>query len=148
MRTLNTLESMFCIALALVNSPGPTFADETAQGKRTRYSRSASVDESDESNDVTGWFRFDTDGLGTQLWVGASHRWAGLTIESDIYVEGSVAELDLGVSLQPTDPLLISPMIGVAFDFETTNVAALVEPLLYIVYSTDSIHFESWISGI
>ncbi|WP_428267522.1 hypothetical protein [Haliangium sp.] len=99
-----------------------------------------------EAAPVSGWFRVDTDGLGTQIWFGATHKLGGLDIASDIYLVGTTAELDVGVALSFGD-LTLTPMAGVVFDFNPDVLAltSVVAPQLFTIYSTGPIYFESWL---
>ena len=78
----------------------------------------------EESSGVSGWFRTDTDSLGTQIWVGASHSpsfLGGLSLDTDIYVVDTFGELDvgLGISVIDSDSMSLSflPMVGIGFDY-------------------------------
>ena len=111
--------------------------------------------EEEESSGVSGWFRTDTDGLGTQIWFGASHSpsfLGGLSLDTDIYVVGTFGELDigLGIPVVDSDSLSLSflPMVGIGFDYETSNgPSSLIAPQLFTYLTAGSIYFESWIQG-
>ena len=92
----------------------------------------------------SGWFRVDTDGLGTQIWFGATHEIGGLSLASDIFLVGATAELDIGPALSFGD-LTLTPMAGFVFDFGARDFTSLV-PQLITVWSGDGpVYFESWL---
>ena len=93
--------------------------------------------------DEVGWFRIDTDSLSTQFWVGANHDVGDLTIASDVYLVGSVGELDVGINYT-AGGLSLTPMVGMAFDFATTNAVSLVAPQLFAAYDNAEIYVEWW----
>ena len=103
----------------------------------------ASAEEAADSP-TSGWFRVDTDGLGTQFWFGATHDVGGIALASDIYVAGAFAELDVGVAFSFGD-LSLLPMAGIGFDFASQNAATIIAPQLFTIYDIDGIYFESWI---
>ncbi len=95
---------------------------------------------------TSGWFRVDTDSLGTQFWFGATHTVGGVDIASDIYVVGKFAEFDIGPSFSFGN-LAITPMVGIGFNLETTNVESLIAPQLFTIWTPSKLHLESWIQG-
>ncbi|HET6612743.1 MAG TPA: hypothetical protein VFG83_12175 [Kofleriaceae bacterium] len=97
----------------------------------------------DGAGKTTGYFRVDTDGLGTQLWFGATHDLGSVAVASDIYVVGSIGEFDIGPALAFGD-VALTPMMGIAFDFAAREAVSLV-PQLYTIVNTDPLYFESWI---
>ena len=109
----------------------------------------------EESSSASGWFRTDTDSLGTQIWVGASHSpsfLGGLSLDTDIYVVGTFGELDigLGIPVVDSDSLSLSflPMVGIGFDYAAPNgPSSLIAPQLFTYLTAGSIYFESWIQG-
>ncbi|MCO4746762.1 MAG: hypothetical protein KC912_18345 [Proteobacteria bacterium] len=103
------------------------------------------ADEAVEKAPASAWLRFDTDGLGTQLWVGATHALGPVAVASDIYLAGTYAELDVGVALS-AGSVSVTPMLGFGFDFDpkVQSAAALV-PQLYTIASAGPVYFESWI---
>lgn len=104
----------------------------------------ASADSHEEEAATSGWFRVDTDSLGTQFWFGATHNVANLAIASDIYVVGTFAEFDIGVALSFGD-IALTPMVGIGFDFGSTDVTTLIAPQLFTIFSKDKLYFESWV---
>lgn len=143
MKTVRVVTIGLVVGLGL---QGSALAQAEAEGEATP---AATVEDTGEATaeaeeTVAGWFRVDTDSLGTQLWLGATHNVGGIDIASDIYVVGSFAEFDIGPAFSFGN-LAITPMIGIGFDFETTNVASLIAPQLFTIYELDKIYFESWI---
>jgi len=106
--------------------------------------------EAEEEASISGWFRTDTDNLGTQIWFGASHTLGGLDIESDIYTVGTTGELDIGPSFTLSEgedmDFSVLPMVGLVFDFGTTDITTLV-PQFYTYLTMGDIYFESWVSA-
>jgi hypothetical protein len=96
------------------------------------------------SSPISGWFRFDVDGLGPQFWFGATHKVGGLAIASDIYVDDAFAELDLGVTLTFGN-LSLTPMAGIGVNFQTYELATLIAPQLFTTYIQGPIYVDSWI---
>lgn len=109
----------------------------------------------EEASSVSGWFRTDTDSLGTQIWVGASHSpsfLGSLSLDTDIYVVDTFGELDigLGIPVVDSDSLSLSflPMVGIGFDYAAANgPSSLIAPQLFTYLTAGSIYFESWIQG-
>jgi len=154
MNTFRVLSMGLAVGLTVVGAAsGAAFAQEPAEVPVTETPTAppaATVADTgepaaaEEESPTAGWFRVDTDSLGTQFWLGATHEVGGFSLASDIYVVGSFAELDLGPSFTLGD-LALTPMVGIGFDFATTDVASLIAPQLFSIYSKDKIYFESWI---
>ncbi len=96
-----------------------------------------------DTSPVSGWFRVDTDGLGTQLWAGGTYGEGAAAFAADIYVVGSFAELDVGPCFTVGD-LSLLPMVGLGFDFAEQRAATLVAPQLFTIYD-GPLYFESWV---
>ncbi len=96
------------------------------------------------SSPIPGWFRFDLDAFGPQFWFGATHKVGSIALASDVYLYGTFAELDLGVALTFGN-LVLTPMVGVEFDFATYDVSSLIAPQLFTTYIKDKWYFDSWI---
>ena len=109
----------------------------------------------EESSSASGWFRTDTDSLGTQIWVGASHSpsfLGSLSLDTDIYVVDTFGELDVGIGIPVVDSDAMSlsflPMVGIGFDYAAPNgPSSLIAPQLFTYLTAGSIYFESWIQG-
>ena len=52
-----------------------------------------------EESRIPGWFRVDTDSLGTHFLIGATHSVGGLSLESNIFIDDTIGEFDLGISI-------------------------------------------------
>ena len=108
--------------------------------------------EMEEESGVSGWFRTDTDSLGTQIWFGASHSIGGISIASDIYVVDTFGEFDLGIGITAVESeemsLSFTPMVGIGFDYASANgPSSLIAPQLFTILEAGPIYFESWIQG-
>ena len=109
----------------------------------------------EEASSASGWFRTDTDGLGTQIWFGASHSpsfLGSLSLDTDIYVVDTFGELDVGIGIPVVDSDAMSlsflPMVGIGFDYAAPNgPSSLIAPQLFTYLTAGSIYFESWIQG-
>ncbi len=106
------------------------------------------VDE-EEGSSVPAWFRLDSDLLGLQLWVGATHSLGPVDIATDIYVNsGSFAEFDLGPSFTAefgdSSSLIVTPMAGLGVDWAQKRALTLVAPQLYLYLTLGPVYFESW----
>ncbi len=109
----------------------------------------------EEASGASGWFRTDTDSLGTQIWVGASHSpdfLGSLSFDTDIYVVGTFGELDLGLGIpvvaSESLELTFLPMVGIGFDYAAADgPSSLIAPQLFTYLTAGSIYFESWIQG-
>ncbi len=101
--------------------------------------------EEEEDGGVPGWFRMDTDLLSLQLWFGATHDVGGVGIATDIYVDSNyLAEFDIGVELPIGDPVLLIPMVGVAFDWSQMRPTTLVAPQLFGYFDFSPVYIEWW----
>jgi len=117
-----------------------------AAGPAPSWAQSPTTAVEEPASPITGWFRLDVDSLGTQLWFGATHQLGGVALASDIYVTGTFAELDLGVTLT-FGKLSLTPMAGIGFDFAAYDVASLIAPQLFTTYIQGPIYFDSWIQS-
>ena len=131
------------VCILVVGSVSMVYADAHEAGEAM---------EMEEESGVSGWFRTDTDSLGTQIWFGGSYPMGSISIDSDIYVVGTFAEFDLGVGIPAVDSdslsLTFLPMVGIGFDYETANgPSSLIAPQLFTYLTAGSIYFESWIQG-
>ena len=136
------------VCIFAVGSIPMVYADSHEMGEEMEMAE-------EESSGASGWFRTDTDSLGTQIWVGASHSpsfLGGLSLDTDIYVVGTFGELDigLGIPVVDSDSLSLSflPMVGIGFDYAAANgPSSLIAPQLFTYLTAGSIYFESWIQG-
>ena len=97
---------------------------------------------------VPAWFRIDSDGLGLQLWAGATHPLTdSVGLATDMYVGyyagGSFGEFDIGPAIT-AGPVIITPMIGANLGWNTKRLEAIV-PQLYVVGGPDPIYLELWV---
>ena len=136
------------VCIFAVGSIPMVYADSHEMGEEMEMAE-------EESSGASGWFRTDTDSLGTQIWVGASHSpsfLGGLSLDTDIYVVGTFGEFDigLGIPVVDSDSLSLSflPMVGIGFDYAAANgPSSLIVPQLFTYLTAGSIYFESWIQG-
>jgi hypothetical protein len=93
------------------------------------------------------WFRIDSDLGGLQLWAGATHSLTEtIGLATDIYVNsGYLGEFDIGPAFT-AGPFIITPMLGIQFDWQAKQAAAIV-PQLYIVGGPDPIYTELWVQN-
>lgn len=97
---------------------------------------------------VPAWFRIDSDGLGLQLWAGATHPLTDtIGLATDMYVGyysgGSFGEFDIGPAIT-AGPVIITPMIGANLGWNTKRLEAIV-PQLYVVGGPDPVYLELWV---
>ncbi len=148
MTTFRNLSISLAVGLAVVAVAPAAYAETEAAEeapKTGEVTEAAPAPEAEEEESSTsGWFRVDTDSLQTQFWLGATHDFGGLAIASDIYVVGSFAEFDIGPSFSFGN-LALTPMVGIGFDFENSNVSSLIAPQLFSIYDMEKLYFESWI---
>ena len=137
--------------IALVVSIWPARAgageatDHPAGGARAKESPAAGPAPSEPGGGgVSGYFRFDYDSYGLQLWVGATHQIGGLQIASDVYVTDSYGEVDIGPQFTLGDVTFIAT-VGSIYDFSAQSVVAVVAPLLTTIYDQRRLYFESWL---
>ena len=103
----------------------------------------------EEPASIPGWFRIDSDGVGLQLWAGATHDVGGLALATDMYVTAgagglSIGEFDIGPAFALADgAVVITPMVGLAWSWMEKRTATLV-PQLYAVGGSGPLYFEVW----
>lgn len=135
------------VCILTVGSVSMVYADAHEAGEEMEMEEEASV---------SGWFRTDTDSLGTQIWFGGSYPMGSVSIDSDIYVVGNFAEFDLGIGIPVVDSeslsLTLLPMVGIGFEYANDEGDAtpngpnsLIAPQLFSYLTAGSIYFESWI---
>ena len=143
MTTFRILSVSLALGVAVVAGAPSASAEEEAP-KTGEVTEAAPAEGAEEESSTSGWFRVDTDSLQTQFWLGATHDFGGLAIASDIYVVGSFAEFDIGPSFSFGN-LALTPMVGVGFDFESSNLSAIIAPQLFTIYDIEKLYFESWV---
>ncbi len=133
------------VGMLAVGSVPMVYADAHGAGEEMEM-------EMEEESGIGGWFRTDTDSLGTQIWFGGSYPAGSVSIDSDIYVVGTFAEFDLGIGIPVVDDesmsLTFLPMVGIGFDYASANGPnSIIAPQLFTYLTAGSIYFESWIQG-
>jgi len=100
---------------------------------------------------VYGWFGFDVDNTGPQLWLGASKHVAGpLAIASTLWLglgtgsEPALGEFAMGPELNIDDTLTVTLQLGVGFDFGARQLQYLSAPQLFITADLKPIWLEAW----
>ena len=114
----------------------------------------ADSDESEaapKESPIPGWFRVDTDSLGTHFLIGATHSVGGLSIESNIFIDDTIGEFDLGVSLTAVKgegfSLTLLPMLGLGYDFAAPDGPLAVYPHLFVFMPAGKCFLKSWTIG-
>ena len=100
---------------------------------------------------IPGWFRVDTDSLGTHFLIGATHSVGGVSIESNIFIDDTLGEFDLGVSIPAAKgdnfSLTLLPMLGLGFDYKAPDGPSAIFPHLFVFLPAGKIFFKSWTIG-
>jgi hypothetical protein len=101
----------------------------------------------EEESYPPAWFRIDSDVGTLQLWAGATHPLSDTVgLATDIYVNsGQLGEFDIGPAFT-AGSFIVTPMLGVQFDWGLHQAAALV-PQLYVVGGPDPIYLELWVQN-
>ena len=120
----------------------------------TSFSVYAENDESEASAEtchIPGWFRVDTDSLGTHFLIGATHCVGNISLESNIFIDDTLGEFDLGVSIPAVKgdsfSLTVLPMLGIGFDYKTPDGPSAIFPHLFVFLPAGKIFFKSWTIG-
>ena len=113
--------------------------------------------ESDENNAasekprIPGWFRVDTDSLGTHFLIGATHAVGGVSLESNIFINDTIGEFDLGVSIPAVKgdnfSLTLLPMLGLGFDYAAPDGPLAIYPHLFVSMPAGNLFLKSWTIG-
>ena len=113
--------------------------------------------ESDENNAaaeksrIPGWFRVDTDSLGTHCLIGATHAVGGVSLESNIFIDDTIGEFDLGVSIPAVKgdsfSLTLLPMLGLGYDFAAPDAPLAIYPHLFVFMPAGNLFLKSWTIG-
>ena len=118
------------------------------------FSVQAESDESEmaaEKPRIPGWFRVDTDSLGTHFLIGATHSVGGVSLESNIFIDDTIGEFDLGVSIPAVKgdsfSLTVLPMLGLGYDFAAPDGPLAIYPHLFIFMPAGNLFFKSWTIG-
>ena len=118
------------------------------------FSVQAESDESDtasEQSRIPGWFRVDTDSLGTHFLIGATHSVGGVSLESNIFIDDTIREFDLGVSIPAVKGdgfgITLLPMLGLGYDFAAPDGPLAVYPHLFVFMPAGNLFLKSWTIG-
>ena len=118
------------------------------------FSVQAETDESEvatEQSHVLVWFRVDTDSLGTHFLIGATHSVGGVSLESNIFIDDTIGEFDLGVSIPAVKGdgfgITLLPMLGLGYDFAVPDGPLAIYPHLFVFIPAGSLFFKSWTIG-
>lgn len=118
------------------------------------FSVQAENDESDtaaEKSRIPGWFRVDTDSLGTHFLIGATHSVGGLALESNIFIDDTIGEFDLGVSIPVITGeglnVILLPMLGLGYDFAAPDGPLAIYPHLFVFMPAGKLFLKSWTIG-
>ena len=113
--------------------------------------------ESDENNAaaeksrIPGWFRVDTDSLGTHFLIGATHSVGGASLESNIFIDDTVGEFDLSVSIPAVKgegfSLTLLPMLGLGYDYAAPDGPLAIYPHLFVFMPAGNLFLKSWTIG-
>lgn len=96
------------------------------------------------AKEPTGYFRFDSDGLGLQLWAATTYDLGPFGLTADIYVtSGMFGEIDVGPVFL-IGPLTFVPTVGAGFDWGQKKMVSFI-PQLISILDTEPIYFESWV---
>ena len=120
----------------------------------TSFSVYAENEESEvpaEKCHIPGWFRVDTDSLGTHFLIGATHCVGSVSIESNIFIDDTLGEFDLGISIPAVQrdnfSLTVLPMLGLGFDYKTPDGPSAIFPHLFVFLPAGKVFFKSWTIG-
>lgn len=104
-----------------------------------------------EASRIPGWFRVDTDSLGTHFLIGATHSVGGVSVESNIFIDDTIGEFDLGVSVPAVKGegfnIILLPMLGLGYDFATPDGPLAIYPHLFVFMPAGKIFLKSWTIG-
>ena len=104
-----------------------------------------------EKSHIPGWFRIDTDSLGTHFLIGATHSVGGLSLESNIFIDDTIGEFDLGVSIPAVTgkdlSIILLPMLGLGYDYAAPDGPLAIYPHLFIFMPAGNLFLKSWTIG-
>ena len=104
-----------------------------------------------EESRIPGWFRVDTDSLGTHFLIGATHSVGGLSLESNIFIDDTIGEFDLGVSIPAVKgeglSVTLLPMLGLGYDFALPDGPLAIYPHLFVFMPAGKLFLKSWTIG-
>ena len=118
------------------------------------FSVQAESDENEaaaEKSPIPGWFRVDTDSLGTHFLIGATHSVGGVALESNIFIDDTIGEFDLGVSIPAVKGdgfgITLLPMLGLGYDFAVPDGPLAIYPHLFVFMPAGKLFLKSWTIG-
>ena len=118
------------------------------------FSVQAESDESEaasEKSRIPGWFRVDTDSLGTHFLIGATHSVGSISLESNIFIDDTIGEFDLGVSIPAVQGdgfgITLLPMLGLGYDFSAPDGPLAIYPHLFVFMPAGKFFLKSWTIG-
>ena len=104
-----------------------------------------------EKSHIPGWFRVDTDSLGTHFLIGATHSVGGVSLESNIFIDDTIGEFDLGVSIPAVRgdgvSVTLLPMLGLGYDYASPDGPLAVYPHLFVFMPAGKFFLKSWTIG-
>ena len=109
-----------------------------------------------EASRIPGWFRVDTDSLGTHFLIGATHAVGGVSLESNIFIDDTIGEFDLGVSISAVKgddfSITLLPMLGLGFEYAVDNIPSpdgplAIYPHLFVFMPAGKLFLKSWTIG-
>ena len=104
-----------------------------------------------EESHIPGWFRVDTDSLGTHFLIGATHSVGGVSVESNIFIDDTIGEFDLGVSIPAVKgeglSIILLPMLGLGYDFAAPDGPLAIYPHLFVFMPAGKLFLKSWTIG-
>ena len=145
---LTTLLVIVCIMSVSGFSMAFADAHEAEEESHAEHEESA---EAEEKSSIPGWFRVDTDSLGTNFLIGATHVVGGIPLASTIYIGETRGEYDLGVVVPvvkgESTSLTLLPTLGVGFDYAGANGPAVLFPQMFVFLPAGKLYFQSWTIG-
>lgn len=145
---LTTLLVIVCIIS--VSGFSMAFADSHEADEESHAEHEESA-EAEEKSSIPGWFRVDTDSLGTNFLIGATHVVGGIPLASTIYIGETRGEYDLGVVVPvvkgESTSLTLLPTLGVGFDYAGANGPAVLFPQMFVFLPAGKLYFQSWTIG-
>ncbi|HEY6081178.1 MAG TPA: hypothetical protein VIW29_20325, partial [Polyangiaceae bacterium] len=126
--------------------PEPAPAEVAAAAETPAPASAAAVEAPGAgSAPMPGWIRIDSDMGGTpQLWGGGTYPLTeGIGLAFDMYLAPGLGEIDVGPAIA-AGPVIITPMLGMQFDWGAHAASALV-PQLYVTGGAGPVYGELWL---
>jgi hypothetical protein len=131
--------ALYAQPLAVATTPPPTAPLPMAEG--SLIDDGGDTDD-DESDDTEGYLRLDSSGGSVEVMLGATHSFGALALTSDVVMSSDGPRVDVGPSFE-IGPVEVTPMVGVAFNFDEAKVTSLL-PQLYMTLDVSRLYGESW----